>query len=198
MKKSIVAWLAAGLGLASHQTYGYSVYMPPGNIVQNPTFQDVFADWSGNIGGVGNGWSSMPDDNGALASDIYQDLPTSPGQGYSISFYAAADLWLAPSVTIDLNLNGQTLTSYITPPYAYNSGLNRIDQMQWEYFTASFVASTSTTKLEFDDINTYDFGLAAVSVIAIPEPSPATPWAVAIILGCSLRSSWLKSKLQRF
>jgi len=70
--------------------------------------------------------------------------------------------------------------------------------MHWEYLTASFVASTGTTELEFDDINTYDFGLTAVSVVAVPEPSTANPWAVAIILGCSIRFRWLKRKLQGF
>lgn len=111
MKKSLVVWCAAGLGLASYQTYGYSVDLPPGNIVKNPTFQDQFTDWSGNVPAVLNSWSSMPDNNAALASDIYQDLQTSPDQSYAISFYAAADLFLAPSVTIDLNPNGQPLTS---------------------------------------------------------------------------------------
>lgn len=146
----------------------------PGNIVQNGTFQAIFADWSGNVPAILANWSTVPNHYAALANDIYQDLPTTPGQQYAISFYAAADLYFGPSVTIQLSLNNQVSTSYVTPPYTYNPGINRTTQMQWEQLSSSFVASSSTTRLEFIDLNTYDFGLADVSVVPAPEPSSTT------------------------
>ncbi len=164
----------------------------PGNIVQNGTFQAGFANWSGNIPAILEGWSTVPDNNAALANDIYQNLPTIPGQQYALSFYAAADLYFGPSVTIRLSLNNQVSTSYVTPPYTYNPGVNRTAQMQWEQLTSSFVASSSTTRLEFIDLNTYDFGLAAVSVVAVPEPSINTLLFVAS--ATTTLAGWRKRK----
>ena len=53
----------------------------------------------------------------------------------------AADLYLAPSVTVSVALNGQTLASITTPPYAYNNQINRNDQMRWQDYTYLFTAS---------------------------------------------------------
>ncbi len=154
-----------------------------GNIVQNGTFQSEFADWSGNIPAILTMWSSVPGGDCALANDIYQELPTIPGQMYSISFQAAADLYFGSSANIEVSLNSQALASFITPPYTYNSQINRYDQMHWEEYTSSFVASSSTTELEFIDMNTYDFGLTEVSVTSVPEPS--TTQLLLLFLGAT-------------
>jgi hypothetical protein len=172
MMKAMKATLLIGvLALATAESQAFSVYIPPGNIVQNGSFQSDSANWSGNAAGYLGLWGSVPNDYAALAQDIYQDLPTIPGQAYSISFYAAADLYWGASVSVTAAMNQQTLISFATPPYIYNNQINRYDQMHWQQVTSSFVASANTTRLEFVDSNTYDFGLAAVSVIAVPEPT---------------------------
>jgi hypothetical protein len=166
-----MVFVVAAAALSPLKSSAYAVYTPPGNLVQNANFQSNFADWSGNIIGIFDNWASMPNNFGALANDIYQVLPTSPGQQYSLSFYSAADLYFAPSVSLTVALNGAPLTSFATPPYTYNAQVNRYDQMHWQEYTYSFTASASTTQLEFIDQNTYDFALAAVSVVPVPEPA---------------------------
>lgn len=164
-----VLLLTAALAQIPPEAQAYSVFIPPGNIVQNGSFQSVSTNWSGTASGYLLVWPSVPNDHCALAQDLYQDLPTVRGESYSLSFYAAADLFFGPSVTIAVDLNQRPLVSYATPAYAYNPLANRYDQMHWQEFTSSFVADANTTRLEFIDLNTYDFGLAAISVIAIPE-----------------------------
>src|SRR5215469_2405594 len=107
--KIFITLIAAVLLLAPAKSYCYPVALPPNNLVQNPYFGSLFSDWSGNWVAILNRWSSMPNDNSCLAQDVYQNISTTPGQTYAISFYAAADLFFAPSVTIDLDLNGQLL-----------------------------------------------------------------------------------------
>jgi hypothetical protein len=51
----------------------------------------------------------LPNNFCALATDIYQFIPTVPGQQYSLSFYAAADLCLAQSATFEVAINAQVL-----------------------------------------------------------------------------------------
>jgi hypothetical protein len=154
--------------------HAYTVYTPPGNIVQNGDFHSYFANWSGNMPAILGNWASIPNNYAGVGNDIYQDLQTSPGQAYSLSFYAAADLYLSPTVSISVALNQIPSFSFDTPPYAYNPQVNRYDQMRWQQVTYTFTASSTTTRLEFVERSTYDFGLAAVSVVAVPEPASLT------------------------
>lgn len=171
MKNMITRLLIVVLALITAEAWAYPVYIPPGNIVQNGSFQSYNTNWSGNVAAYLGAWSSVPNDYAALATDIYQDLPTLPGQQYAISFYVAADLYWGPSVGIAVDLNEQTLTSLTTPPYTYDPQINRYDQMHWQQVNSSFVASAITTRLEFIDLNTPYFGLAAISVNPVPEPT---------------------------
>ncbi|HEY1788196.1 MAG TPA: hypothetical protein VGJ73_08585 [Verrucomicrobiae bacterium] len=154
--------------LASFAVIAETVPSPPGNIVQNGTFGSLFSDWAGLVAIVNN--PNAPNGVFGLGGGPSQTLETIPGQQYSLVFYAAADLYFGPSVTLDINLNNQTLVSYETPPYSYNNGINRYDQMHWESFTNTFTATSDATAIQFADENTYDFGLAAVSVVPAPEP----------------------------
>jgi hypothetical protein len=99
------------------------------NFVKNGNFQSVFADWSGTAQAILLDWPSVPNDSCCLASDVYLDIPTTPGQHYLVSFDAAADLYFGPSVDISLVLNQETSGSFTTPPYPYNGSINRYDQM---------------------------------------------------------------------
>jgi len=148
----------------------YMVYMPPGNIVQNPTFSDLWNHWSGTIQGAATAWPEMPNDNALLLTDAYQDLPTVAGKQYALDFYMAADLFFGPSVTVNVNVGGLTLETVVTPPYALNGG-NRYGDAHWQEVSGLFTATGSSARLEFVDVNTHDFLLASVSVIPIPEPT---------------------------
>jgi Protein of unknown function (DUF642) len=188
LMKVLIGLVAAGLLLlAPAKSYSYYVAMPANNLIQNPYFASLFSDWSGTWAGIGNVWASAPNDNLCMAEDVYQDIPTAPGQMYSVSFYAAADIYFGQTVTVDLDINSQLLTSYTTPPNLTNPGSNRIDSMEWQNYTASFEAASSTTQVEFADANTYDFGLTSISVVPVPEPAATSLLAGGIIGGMVIR-----------
>jgi hypothetical protein len=179
--KARIVLLALCASQISFAAVAQTVPSPPGNIVQNGNFGSLFTDWSGLIAIVGD--PNAPNGKFGLGGGPSQTLTTTPGQEYSLVFYAAADLYFGPSVTLDVNLNSQTLVSYETPPYSYNSGVNRYDQMHWESFTDTFTATSGTTALQFEDVNTYDFGLAAVSVVPVPEPTSIALLSAGIACG---------------
>ncbi len=178
----IFSFFAIAFLLAPLKSYSYTISLPPGNLVENPNFVSLWSDWSGSSVAILNRWSSVPNDNCVLDQDLYQDIATTPGQTYSVSFYAAADLFFAQSVTIDLDINSQLLTSFTTPSYSYDNTQNRYDQMHWQVCTATFEATSSTTQLEFVDANTYDFGLTGISMIPISVPVPE-PGTLALLAG---------------
>jgi len=180
----------AGIALASVRTSAFTVTMPPGSIVQNGTFAPWnFDHWSGLIGISG----SPPAPNGMVAQggDIFQDLQTTPGQRYLLDFYAAADLYLGPTLSLNAAASGQTILSINTPPYAYDPQTQRDDQMRWVEYSAPFTASSSVTRLEFIDVNTPYFGLSAVSVVPIPEPSCG---ALMLMAGAGALCCWWKKR----
>jgi hypothetical protein len=168
MKTTIVTVLISSAILATSNAL--TIPNPPGNIVQNWTFQDwSFNYWTG-LGAIIGSPESAPNAIYGWSGDAYQDLTTTPGQQYSLDFWAAADLYIAPRVTITVDLNHQPLTSYTTPPYPYNPTINRSAQMHWEEFTSLLTASAATTRLEFVG-DVYAFGFTAVSVVPVPEPA---------------------------
>ena len=72
-----------------------------------------------------------------------------------------------------MSVGGATLETVVTPPYVYNTQVNRYEQVHWQEVTGLFTATGTTTRLEFLDTNTHDFLLASVSAIAVPEPTTA-------------------------
>jgi len=194
MKSNVIALLVICVVLAASETQAV-IYVPspPGNIVQNGTFQSGYADWSGTFVAIVDD-PNAPNGGFPLLSDIYQDLPTNLGQEYSLDFYAAADLYFAPSVAVAIDVNNQTLVKFITPPYTYNPGVNRYDQMHWQEYTLLFVASTSPTRLEFVDETTYDFGLQAVSVVPVPEPATTAMMVMAGALMICWSHRWKQAQ----
>jgi hypothetical protein len=189
MKTGIIFLLISGMVMVAFEASAQiSAPSPPGNIVQNGTFEGYnFSYWSSLKAIDGN--ANAPNGIYAQGGDVYQDLPTIPGQLYTLDFYAAADLYFGPSLTLEVALNSQSLASIITPPYTYNPGINRSDQMGWADYVYSFVGSANTMRLEFIDQNTYDFGLAAVSVVAVPEPATTVLILIAgaVTVYCSKR-----------
>ena len=178
MKTTLLA-IAIGEGIVcTLAAPAYTVYMPPNNIVLNPTFSDTWNDWSGIIQAGLLRWPTMPNDNALLLTDVWQDLQTVPGQQYALDFYMGADLYFAPSVTVNVSVGGATLETVVTPPYVYNHQVNRYEQVHWQEVTDLFTATGTTTRLEFLDMNTYDFLLASVSAIAVPEPT-----TVSLLIG---------------
>ncbi|MGC3958080.1 MAG: hypothetical protein QM813_09130 [Verrucomicrobiota bacterium] len=171
MRAKIILTLLAGWLCTTGKATAILVN-PFADIVQNGNFAAGFANWSGSLVALVNN-PNAPTGRFLLAENAYQDLTTVPGQEYSLSFYAAADLYFGSSLTLNVNLNSQSLLSFSTPPYPYDPQTHRASQMRWEQYNATFTATATTTRLEFMDLNTYDFGLAKVSVVPVPEPTIA-------------------------
>jgi hypothetical protein len=196
MKNKTITALFAVWVLSAIESSAFPVYIPPNNIVLNGSFQSG-AGWGGGAGYV-LGVTNTPNENCAITSDIYQVLPTIPGQQYLLTFYAAADLLTGPSVNFEVALNSTPLVSYTTPPYTYNPQINRYVQLHWAEYTDTFVASSSSTRLEFIDLNSNDFALAAISVIPVPEPASLTLLTLAGVIAVISRKRLQRRQIAPF
>jgi len=164
------------------------------NLVQNGNFKSGFTPWSGLIAEVGD--PNAPNGIFGLGADIYQTITTTPGQPYELTFEGAADLFFGTDVSITVSLNTVPLGSYTTQPHTYNNQINRYDQMVWEHYTNFFTATSSSTRLDFSETTRYDYGLAAVSVVAVPEPSIGALAGLVLTVGF-IRHVWLRTRVRR-
>jgi len=168
------------------------------NIVRNGSFESLgshgLADnWtvvviSGNVDNAADGV------NYADIGSVSQTLFTTAGQSYTLSFYAAGDLWTSQTSTVEVDWGGQTTADFTTQPHALNPELGRYDQIVWERFSTTVEASSTSTLLTFQSINNTILFLDDVQVVAIPEPSATS----LLLLGafCLMNGIWkLKSKV---
>lgn len=165
-----------------------------GSIAQNGSFETVGnrplrvdpwvpVSWSALLGN----WSNAPDGvNYILVDTIYQDLTTSLGQQYMVSFHGAADLYSGPTAQIRALWNGSVAATFSTQPHTYNPQVNRYEQIVWEAFSFSVMAGGLNTRLEFQSANGIDYLFDNVRVVAVPEPSALSLTAV-LLLGCTAR-----------
>jgi hypothetical protein len=157
------AWAVGGTGFSQGYSGQYGSVAPDGN---------RFAFFTGNL--------SFPD-YGTL--DTY--INTSAGAYYLLSFSAIA---FDGTNSASVNVNGSllaTLNFNVTIPVAQVFGSYNTN---WQGFSYVFQASSSLTEITFkysaqevdvpDSSGGYDFfpgagGFDAISVIAVPEPSPS-------------------------
>lgn len=160
--------------LCSFSVEGQLYTLSPQNIVQNPSFEDftgfpnMAIPWVG-IDMMHTVWNDAPDGVNYTHLDgyIYQTLATTPGQRYQLSFFAAPDLVVNPSATIQVYWASQAVASFST---ASHPG-TRPDIRVWEQFSTTVVAETSSTVLGFAPLNNTQFYFDAVEAAPIPEPS---------------------------
>jgi len=170
-----------------------------GNIVVNPGFESGFLPgWSVNMastspwmidflpnGGIRNIDTSC---GGAICLDpvsgsfFYQDLPTSIGLTYTLSFWAFFEGFaVGKPEELKVTWGGTTALDIVNPPVdpdVYN-----------QYSAFDLVATSSTTRLQFfgrDDIN--QIGVDDISVTANPEPSTFLLISVALLIAAGYRS----------
>src|SRR5262245_60155413 len=151
------------------------------NLVQNGSFEVITVvpgvetrarPWFG-ITSYNENWDNAPDGvNYANITDVYQDISLTPGQSYTLSFWAAADLYLGVTATFDVRWGGTDVAGFITQPHPYDPGINRDEQIVWEHFTVpNLVAQSSLQRLEILVVNRDDGFLDDVRLVAVPEPS---------------------------
>ena len=161
-----------------------AVYPAVGNaaeqsIVQNGSFEQVLyvplrippwdpVRWGALLGN----WGNAPDGvNYIFVDAIYQDLHTTFGQQYTLSFNVAADLFSEPSAQVSVFWGGQSLATFVTQPHGYNPEVNRYEQIVWESFSLPLTANDLTTRLEFQSANGVSYLFDNVRVEVVPEPS---------------------------
>jgi hypothetical protein len=180
--------LALNLAAASDSTQ---------SIVQNGSFEQVtyvplaldpwvLPNWQALLGN----WDNAPDGgNYILVNTLYQDLSTTPGQSYALSFDVAADRYSEPSAHVDVLWGGQIVATAVTQPHAYDPQQNRYEQAVWELFSTPVTAMGSTTRLEFESGDGFAYLFDNVRVIPVPEPSPASLLMAASLLLLA-QASW--------
>ena len=120
----------------------------------------------------GNQWLDLSGvTSNSTASGVTQDVPTTIGTAYQLSFYvgSATDNTLFFPATVDLSIDGGARTSYTNP----TAPANRLD---WKLFTVAFTATKSMTTLTFFNggaSNNYLAALDNVSLSLAPAPVPA-------------------------
>jgi hypothetical protein len=176
MKSACFLICAAFLVLASSWP---SIGRAQGNLIQSGNWQlSGSGAWYGYDGGADGGAFMGP--NTSNLSEWFQDLPTTPGQPYLLSFY----------------LRG-SYPAQQSPPFAMNVFWNAsgVGNYSWNVFSSAWISESLTVKggpgsqsvLGFSDPGPTFSAFSVVSVIAIPEPTTPIFYAGAAVLLAFLR-----------
>lgn len=131
------------------------------NFVQSGiTFQAQDGDQWADLAGI---------TSNSMSSGVTQTIPTVVNQLYEVSFYvgSATDNSLFFPATIDLSIDGGPRTSYHNPAAPTT-------MLDWQQFTTTFTATSTSTNLTFyngSGPTNYLNGVDNISVVPIPEPA---------------------------
>jgi hypothetical protein len=144
---------------------------------------DVFIHKCPDIQGAGSTYC-LPQDgsyyldlsgSGPPHATIYQDVPTTPGSTYQLSFYVGASDQTPPAPTISVRVTGGAilLNTSVTP---LGPGAN----ITWTLQTFAFVADSSSAHLEFSGTSSTDDNASFVDsvsfrtlgVMSVPTAAP--------------------------
>jgi hypothetical protein len=172
MKTTCFALCAAFLFMASSSP---TVVRAQGNLIQSGNWQlSGSGAWYGYDGGADGGAFMGP--NTLNLSEWFQDLPTTPGQPYLVSFY----------------LRG-SYPAQQGPPFAMNVFWNasEVGAYSWNVFSSAWIYESLTVEggpgsqsvLGFSDPDPTFSAFSVVSVVAVPEPATPIFYAgVAVLL----------------
>ena len=172
MKTACFSLCAAFLIMASSSP---TVGRAQGNLIQSGNWQlSGTGAWYGYDGGADGGAFMGP--NTSNLSEWFQDLPTTPGQPYLVSFY----------------LRG-SYPPQQAPPFAMNVFWNasEVGTYSWNVYSSAWIYESllveggpgSQSVLGFSDPDPTFSAFSVVSVVAVPEPETAFVYGgVAILL----------------
>jgi len=166
---------------------------------------DIYADSASHGFGPAQSGSQYLDLSGAYftgtAPTVSQDFATVPGQQYSLSFFlGASDGFNANQnpihpplnsvgVHVDPDVGPNLVNDLLTPPAPLSTANGT--QIQWGEHTYLFTASSSSTRLTFQDLSGFDDNTSfvdSVSVQTVPEALPMN-WALGALVGVTLAGS---------
>ncbi len=179
------------------------------NLIQNPSFETIagsttsyltvdagdsttISDWTvdtpsvyqgggGSVDVVSNDYWNTEDGDYSIdlagttgvPGGLYQDVATTPGVEYTLSFWSAVNGDETPgnSHTMGVTVNGSTVDTVTA------LGVGR--PLDWVQNTVTFTATSTTSKIEFDDTTPTDQNqgpaLDNVSLIAVPDVVSGSP-----------------------
>jgi choice-of-anchor C domain-containing protein len=165
----------------------------PGYVVY-PAGSDGITGWTVGAGSVSNASveqdssDNWPADTGNISvdlsgngpGDIYQDLATTPGTSYIISFALGGNFYCGQTVKqMKLTFGGTVLT------YEFDDTKSSASNMHWEHESLQVTATSATTRLDFADVTADQSSCGAVvdsvSVSATPAPALAEVPAVPVL-----------------
>jgi hypothetical protein len=172
-----------------------------GNLVQNGSFETYVGvpysvpPWTPAPSLLLN-WSNAPNGkNYAYVDMISQEVRTTPGLFYSLSFFAASDLYVNPIATIEVSWGDARLPPFATVPRRYNPNVNRYDQIVWEKFTVDgLMATLDRTVLGITAINGSSILLDDVRLISVPEPTSLVLFGFGACVGVTA-IKWRRSQI---
>jgi hypothetical protein len=183
MKIGPVAVLTCGMAFTPLHSPAVIYVDPPANLVQNGNFASGLSGWSlsGN-GGYWFGYSGGADGGAFMGlsslslSPLYQNVPTTSGQSYSLSFYFRGSYPAGQSPPFGVNVfwNSQEVGSFTLNVFSSD----------WVYESLSVVGGPgSQSRLEFRDPLPTLSALDDVCLVAIPEPSVLAIIGLAAVIG---------------
>jgi choice-of-anchor C domain-containing protein len=184
----------------------------PGNLVTNGSFENpavgsgyvVYPAGSTGIPGwtVGSGSVSnasveqdspdeWPADTGSISidlsgnapGDLSQDIATTPGMTYTLSFALGGNFYCGQTVKAMRLTFGNTVLGY-----EFDDSKSSASDMHWEHESIQLTATTASTHLDFADVTADQSSCGAVvdsvSVAATPPPAlPETPEVPLLAVG---------------
>ncbi|MDB6019930.1 MAG: hypothetical protein JWR19_4419 [Pedosphaera sp.] len=189
MKTATILLLAFGAVLAPLKSSAIIYFTPPTSIVQNGNFESG-GGWS--LSGNGGAWYGYGGgaDGGAFEgldslglSPLYQNVPTTFGQSYTLSFYIRGSYpaGQSPPFVVSVLWNSQAVGSFTLNVYSSN----------WAYESLTLVGGPgSQSRLEFIDPNPTFSALDDVSLVPVPEPS-----VFALVgVGAAIGLAWTRQR----
>lgn len=201
MKEKLLAGLTTGVLLLGMTTMANANLVTNGsfeegnfiadvnNVMSLPVGSTQISGWSVVNGELG--WLNTPNLWGAIAADgsfflnlagydhsppyggISQTIPTTPGQGYRLSFDMGAGglpNWGPSALLVNVGNTSFSLTSDWSPGY------------QWHLFNLDFIPDSASTPISFiGDSGAHFMGLDNVAVNAVPIPAAGWLFGSALL-----------------
>ena len=152
-----------------------SASLAQANLISNPSFETIGADWSYSDVDWWSGWTAKDgslsiDVSGWSAGSISQSFATQMGQTYDVTFWLAGNPDGGPTIkTVQVSAGSVSGLQYTFDTTGHNH-----TNMGWVEKAFSFTATGTNTTLTFTSLNATHYGpaidLVNVEKATVPDP----------------------------